>query len=366
VNVFMFYSRRVLKRPMTLLVSLVLPLALAYGVVLQYESSSSLTVHVSVSDPVLRHLITKELRSGDVAVETVSRSDRSSVSGVLVALDQSVEDVYASPTDFAPVVSARTTTATTALLSARADAVLSAVPYLARSSTSEAAFVESLRSFETSTSPLDTEATVVGNENSVVLVSAFNMIVFVMLLLTMTNIMMFLKDKSSTTTQRVLAGTTTKLGYYLQIVLVFAVLGVAELLVIIGAMTLLFDIPLGVSLGRVLTLVGAYALLNVFAIALGLLLVSRTTKESVGRIVVTAVVLPLSMLGGALWPLSITPDWMQKAAAVLPTTWVTQLNASLFSGFEPSTWDVARPLLLLALVSVALFALLSRVPSDRV
>ena len=159
-----------------------------------------------------------------------------------------------------------------------------------------------------------TKTSVVGNANSTVLVSSFNMIVFVMLLLTMSNLVMFIKDKTHMTTQRILLAARSKLDYYVQLVALFATLAVFEFGVMLAAMTWIFHVPLGLSPLRIGLLVSAFALFNVFAIGLGLLLVSRTTQESVGRLMITAVTLPMAMLGGALWPLSIMPGWMQTAS----------------------------------------------------
>jgi ABC-type multidrug transport system permease subunit len=365
MGVFLLYARRVLRRPFTLLIAVVMPLLMVQGVILQYENATAFSVGLSIPDPALHQFVVSELDRASVAHTDIPVSGRSGVAGVLVAIDGTTSQIAASPGTMKAAVSYTPRNATNVLLATRMNGIVSTVAYLARNASAATTLDAAMTRFEAAQAPISSATTVIGNTNNTVLVASFNMIVFVVLLLTMSTILMFLRDKGSTTTQRILVAARGKMSYYLQLVLLFAIIAVAEFAIMLAAMVWLFDVPLGLSWDRVLILVLAFTLFNVFAITLGLLLVSRTTQESTGRLLVTTVTLPMAMLGGALWPLAIMPSWMQTMAMVLPTTWLTELNGVLFSGFTPSTWSMVRPLLLLTGVVAALFAALSRVPSEE-
>lgn len=366
MSVFLLYGRRLLKRPMALLIAVVMPIVLVQGVVLQYKSATGLQVAISVPDSTLRGFVTAELRQADLAYTEVAVADRAATGGVLLAIDGSASAVAGHPERLAAKVSYARVNANNVLLATRMNGIASTLAYLARNAPTEAALGQAITAYGQEKPPVATTRRVIGNTNATVLVSSFNMIVFVMLLLTMSNLVMFIKDKSHMTTQRILVAARSKLSYYVQLVSLFASLAVFEFAVMLAAMTWLFHVPLGLSPVRMGLLVAAFALFNVFAITLGMLLVSRTTQESVGRLLITAVTLPMAMLGGALWPLSIMPGWMQHLAQILPTTWVTSLNASLFSGFALSVGDLARPLGLLAGLAGLMFVVLSRINAEKI
>lgn len=365
MSVLALYARRVLKRPFILLLAVVMPLLLVQGVVLQYNSATHPSVAVSVTDPALRGFVTSELKSANVDYSIVSRADRGSTSDPMLAIDGTVDDAAGNGKAVGAAVSYGKVSANNVLLATRLNSIASTLTNLAQHNATPAQLRASLTAFGHTDPALQVRTEVIGNEHATVLVSSFNMIVFVMLLLTMSNILMFVKDKTFTTTQRILIASRSRLGYVTQLVALFALIAVGEFLVMVAGMRWIFQIPLDLSAGRMAALVGGFVLFNVFAIAFGLLLVTRTASESVARLLVTAVTLPMAMLGGALWPLTIMPQWMQDIAQVLPTTWVTQLNGVLFSGFSPDLWSVLRPLLLLAAAGSVALVGLSRVSSEK-
>lgn len=365
MGVFLLYARRVLRRPFTLLIAVVMPLVMVQGVILQYNAATAFSVGLSIPDTTMHQFVVNELDKASVGHTDVPVSARSGATGVLVVIDGTTSQIAANPNTMQASVSDNPTNANNVLLATRMNGIVSTIAYLARNSSSAHKLDTAMASFQAAQAPISSATTVIGNTNNTILVASFNMIVFVVLLLTMSTILMFLRDKESTTTQRILVAARSKMSYYLQLVLLFAVIAVAEFFIMLAAMVWLFHVSLGLGWDRILILVLAFTLFNVFAITLGLLLVSRTTQESTGRLLVTTVTLPMAMLGGALWPLSIMPSWMQTVAAVLPTTWLTELNGVLFSGFTLSTWSMVRPLLLLTGVVAVLFVALSRVPSEK-
>ena len=303
--VFLLYARRMLRRPFVLLVAIIMPLVMVEAIVLQYNAATSFSVGVSVTDPALHEFVVSELDKAGVGHSEVAVNARSKATGVLMAIDSTTTQIAGHPDQVRASVSYHTTNANNVLLAARMNGIVSTISYLARNSADPAVLTTALRTFKTEQSPIRSRTTVTGNSNNTVLVASFNMIVFIVLLLTMSTILMFLRDKTTATSQRILVATRSRLTYYAQLVTLFAIIGVLEFFVMVAAMVWLYRVPLGLSLGRTMVLALGFLLFNVFAIALGLLLVSRTAKESSGRLLVTSVTLPMAMLGGALWPLSI-------------------------------------------------------------
>lgn len=368
MRVFELYARRILKRKLTLLLILVLPILFTYSVVAQYDSATKLTVAAYVKDPALNQYLKGMLEKQAVTV-TIADKENDAIhhdADVGIVLTEGAKEVFDNPDALSAALYTEGGSFNASSLEVKLNSILSVMKTLAHNSADEAGFEANLLKTEQSASPIQVQQSIIGNPNAVVLTSTFNMIVFIMLFLTMTNTMLFLGDKIHMTTQRVLLSTYNRLSYYLQTVGVFAAIGIAQFLLMILLMSTVFQIDLSLSIGQLLLLVAAYGLLNVIAAGIGLLLVSRTTRLSTGRLLISVVSLPLAMLGGTLWSTSIMPEGMQKLAHILPTGWITQLNSEVFSGFSDNGAAIATNMICLLVCAVVLFALLSRVKTENI
>ncbi len=94
--------------------------------------------------------------------------------------------------------------------------------------------------------------------------------------------------------------------------------GLLQMALLIGAGALLFGVNWGNSPAALILVVTAFGLA---ATALGLLLgaLARTRSQASGLTIMFSMV--LAALGGAWWPLEITPASYQTAVQILPTTW---------------------------------------------
>ena len=82
--------------------------------------------------------------------------------------------------------------------------------------------------------------------------------------------------------------------------------------------TVLFDMDWGPSLAMVVAVLFGWATFNAtLAIVLGNM--ARTDSQVAGIGIMGTMV--LAGLGGAWWPIEITPGWMQQLALFLPTGW---------------------------------------------
>lgn len=100
--------------------------------------------------------------------------------------------------------------------------------------------------------------------------------------------------------------------------------GILQMLLLIGAGALLFKVAWGNNPLALLIMVVSFALC---VSALGLLLAALVKTIAQANSLGTILVLSISALGGAWWPLEIVPDWLQTVAKLSPISWA-------MSGFQ--------------------------------
>jgi ABC-2 type transport system permease protein len=144
---------------------------------------------------------------------------------------------------------------------------------------------------------------------------------------------------------------------------------------IVLALAPLVDVPL--SPGLALTLIAEVFLLSFTLTAMGLAVVARIRQVQTVMGIMQVLVMPLSFLSGALYPLSNLPTWLSIAVHVNPLTYaVHPIRTAVFEHLDmpadvratlnpPITWgDWVVPtwaqLLLVAVIGVALMALAIR------
>lgn len=96
------------------------------------------------------------------------------------------------------------------------------------------------------------------------------------------------------------------------------VAGILQMLLLIMAGALLFKVAWGNSPLALLLLVVSFALC---ISALGLLLAALVKTMAQANSLATILVLSISALGGAWWPLEIVPDWLQTVGRLSPISW---------------------------------------------
>jgi len=93
---------------------------------------------------------------------------------------------------------------------------------------------------------------------------------------------------------------------------------VIQILILITAGALLFGVDWGHSPWALLVMVLAFAFT---ATCLGMLMAALVRTYAQLDAMSMLIVLPLSGLGGAMWPIEIVPGFMQKLALAMPTGW---------------------------------------------
>jgi len=116
---------------------------------------------------------------------------------------------------------------------------------------------------------------------------------------------------------------------------------------------LVFGVTIGSLPGFVVLAVAAAGL----SAATGLVVAALGGNEGRARSVAILTILTVSMLGGLWLPLFLLPDWVQRAAFLLPTTWAARgLEGVTWQGM---TWDGAWPCAVVVLGYAAAFLLVA-------
>ncbi len=128
----------------------------------------------------------------------------------------------------------------------------------------------------------------------------------------------FVDERLGGTLQRLLVTPTHKSVILLGKIVGRLVMGLVQMLILISFGALVLKVNWGHSLAALMLIVLAFALA---AVAMGVLLAtfSRTRSQASGLTTMFAML--LAALGGAWWPLEVTPPLYQTIVKVLPTTW---------------------------------------------
>lgn len=112
-----------------------------------------------------------------------------------------------------------------------------------------------------------------------------------------------------------------------------------QIAVLLFAAKIIFDLPLGNSWLGLLMVTGSYAVAVAgLSILLGAVLEVPEQASTVGWILSMV----LAGLGGCWWPAEVMPEWLQKAALALPTSWAMDGFHSLIS-YGRGASEVAVP-----------------------
>lgn len=127
-----------------------------------------------------------------------------------------------------------------------------------------------------------------------------------------------IEEREAGTLRRLLTAPIAKASLLAGKGLGIFVAGILQMSVLIGAGTLLFGVNWGHAPLALVLMVASFALattcLSILVAAL-----ARTTTQA--GALCTILVYGMSALGGAWWPLTITPRWMQQLAQLFPTYW---------------------------------------------
>lgn len=130
MNILRLYSQRLLRKPITLLLTLVSPLVFVQAIVMQYEAATNVTVEVAVADPALRTFVQGRLAAAEVSTTEVA-PDAAAADQPRITIIATPEELVADPQSSVGQVSYRATSADQVLLGVRLDGLLDTISYFA-------------------------------------------------------------------------------------------------------------------------------------------------------------------------------------------------------------------------------------------
>lgn len=154
-----------------------------------------------------------------------------------------------------------------------------------------------------------------------------------------------LADKSSQLYHRLMLSNLSRFRYMLSYVCVGFVAFTIQIVIMLSLLKVF-----NISFCSDITSFDYFFLFSLLAIGFGLLIGAITQNSQQSSQLANLIVMPTSMLAGCLWPLSITPSYMQAIGKLLPQNWVLSAIAIFQSG---GTLSQAWPHLL-ALMGTAL------------
>jgi ABC-2 type transport system permease protein len=125
-------------------------------------------------------------------------------------------------------------------------------------------------------------------------------------------------ERHSGTLRRILITPGGKAKIILGKLLGAYLIGVAQISLLILAGSLIFGVAWGASPAALTLMVLAFVLVTT---SMGLSLAAVVKTNTQADVLASLVVITISALGGAWWPLSATPQWMRLLGHLFPTAW---------------------------------------------
>lgn len=127
-----------------------------------------------------------------------------------------------------------------------------------------------------------------------------------------------LQDKSSQVYERLILSKLSPIKYMLSYVCIGLTAFAIQIAIMIGLLRLV-NISFYIPISHLLLI---FFLFSLIAIGFGLLVGAIAKNSQQSSQLANVIVMPTSMLAGCLWPLSITPSYMQILGKCLPQNWV--------------------------------------------
>lgn len=144
------------------------------------------------------------------------------------------------------------------------------------------------------------------------------LVMFSLFFLTSGGAVVFIEERNTGTLRRLLVTPTSKSSILLGKFLGIYITGLLQIVALILSGIFLFNVNWGQSPAALSLVVFTFALA---ATSLGILMASFVNTQSQANRLLSLVIMAISALGGAWWPLEIVPNWMQTVGNAFPTAW---------------------------------------------
>lgn len=161
------------------------------------------------------------------------------------------------------------------------------------------------------------------------------------------------RERERGTLEQLLVTPVSPLGLTLGKILPAILLGSAATLLVLGAMTLVFDVPIRGAVG---TLAAACAIFLFTSLALGLLISSLAANQLQALMMTMLVLLPSVLLSGFMFPRANIPSPLLEVTYLIPATYFVEIMRGIvLRGASAS--DLVHAILPLAGLGAGLFLL---------
>ncbi len=150
-----------------------------------------------------------------------------------------------------------------------------------------------------------------------------------MLFLAMFATVSLIRDRENRTLYRILVSPLSQRSYMLQSIFSFLLVMLLQLAGVFFVVHYVLQIYLGLSIPNLLIVMAVFSVVCVaFGVALSSL--ARTTRQAGAAS--SLLIVPMSMLGGLLWPREIMPEFLQNIGQLMPTAWMIDAVTKVVNG----------------------------------
>ncbi|GIO32392.1 transport permease protein [Paenibacillus albilobatus] len=140
---------------------------------------------------------------------------------------------------------------------------------------------------------------------------------------------LMLKHRENRTYYRILSSPINAKTYVLANIVVNAIVMVAQIVIALFFMRVVFRLDPGVPIGEML---GILAIFAVVSISLSLVIIAFSKSSGMAGALQNLVIIPTCLLSGCFFPLSIMPETLRRVSDFLPQSWVLQSIEKLQAG----------------------------------
>ena len=164
---------------------------------------------------------------------------------------------------------------------------------------------------------------------------------------------LIVKDKKDKTFFRLICTPYSIKRYMFENILSFLIVSIIQIGLIMFIVSTVFNLDLGHS---PLSLFMILVIFGMVSISLGVAL--TRISDDVNKIspIASAIIIPMVMLGGALWPIEIMPEIFQQLSNFMPTTWA-MLGIEKLLVYDYFIFEIYQEIGILLLFSLAFFLL---------
>ncbi|KJB87408.1 ABC transporter permease [Paenibacillus sp. E194] len=140
---------------------------------------------------------------------------------------------------------------------------------------------------------------------------------------------LILKNRENRTYYRILSSPINARTYVLANVLVNIIVMIAQIIVALFFMRVVFNLDPGISMGEMLLILTLFALVSV---SVSLVIVAFSKNSAMAGALQNLIVTPTCLLAGCFFPRSIMPEMLRRISDFMPQSWALQSIDKLQSG----------------------------------